>query len=278
MGAVRTIFEDFRVGRMIMLGLVTGSTAYGYGATLRQTACAFLCGAALSMAGFYVDYLADRHVDRASGRTNNPIASGSIPPSLGVAIAAAGTSASIALCLLCSPRTLLPAAGVLLVIAGLATGLLNTPILRAVSLGGLQGLFAVMGALFAPRFDASVIFVGLFLFFAMTGGRAMGDLRDLPHDEKVGTPTIPRTYGVRWSLGFLLVNEGLAYVFSLLPFAAGPLGRGYLYCALAIIAGRVLINTYLLIQPTPRRASAANTLSLVLLGNLYVLGMILGRP
>lgn len=52
------ILEAGRVGRLIMMALVTGSTAYGFGGSNRSVLTAALIGIFLALGGFYLDYLA----------------------------------------------------------------------------------------------------------------------------------------------------------------------------------------------------------------------------
>ncbi len=105
----------------------------------------------------------------------------------------------------------------------------------------------------------------------------MGDVRDLPHDVRAGTLTIPQRYGLRWASAFLLVNELLAYGAALSVYFIGALGKGYFYCILATILSGMVINGIFIRHPTPKTADITNKLSFIGLGSLYVLGMILGR-
>ncbi|MCW4019689.1 MAG: hypothetical protein NWF14_00450 [Candidatus Bathyarchaeota archaeon] len=82
---------------------------------------------------------------------------------------------------------LLVLACVVLIVAGLAIGILDNPISRAFSLCVLQGLHVLIGALAANRFELGVFLLALFPLFAMNGGRVLGDMRDLPYDQKTGT-------------------------------------------------------------------------------------------
>jgi 4-hydroxybenzoate polyprenyltransferase len=105
----------------------------------------------------------------------------------------------------------------------------------------------------------------------------MGDVRDLPHDTRAGTLTIPRRYGTRWASLFLIVNEILAYGFALSVHWVGALGPGYLYCVIGIVGAGTIINTIFVIRPTPPVADVTNKISFMLLGTLYVLSMVLGK-
>jgi len=271
------IFEAWRIARVIMLVLITGSTAYGFGGSSKNVIFASLIAAFLALGGFYLDYLADWRKDRASGKMLNPIASGEMSPELGLVFVIVGTGTSGVLGFLTNPLILLPWAGVILVVSGLAVGILDTPILRAVSLGAIQGFYALIGGLSSGSFGWGVILIALFLLFAMTGGRVMGDVRDLHHDIKVDTMTIPRKYSRRWANIFLLTNEVIAYAAALSVYWIGALSQGYFYCILGIIVAGIIINLIFVTKPTPRIANLTNKLSLGVLGMLYVLGMIFGR-
>ncbi|HUV06194.1 MAG TPA: UbiA family prenyltransferase [Spirochaetia bacterium] len=271
------ILEAWRIGRAIMMALITGSTAYGFGASGRNVFLAGLAAASLALAGFYIDYLADWKRDRASGKMLNPIASGDMAPGTGLVFIFLGSGISIAAGALINPLTLLPMAGVILVVIGMAVGVLETPVLRAVSLGAIQGFYVLLGGLASKGIGWGISLTALFLFFAMTGGRVMGEVRDLPHDTRAGTLTIPQRYGKRFSSLFLLLNEVVAYTLALSVYCVGELGRGYLYCVLGIIGAGTAINLLFILNPTPRRADITNKLSFGVLGMLYVFGMFLGR-
>ncbi|MFB0563761.1 MAG: UbiA family prenyltransferase, partial [Candidatus Lokiarchaeia archaeon] len=192
---LRSIFEERRVGRIIMFILITGSVTYGLGGTWPNVVLAGLIGVTLSAGGFYLDYLADYEKDRASGRMLNPIARGTLSPRAGLSIVVLCLGTSAVLSLLSNPWILLPLVSVVIVDVGLAIGVLDTPFLRAFSLGALQGFYVIIGALAANRFELGVILLSLFLLFAMTGGRVLGDTRDLLYDQKTDTMTIPKKYG-----------------------------------------------------------------------------------
>ena len=207
----------------------------------------------------------------------NPIAAGDISPTLGLILVIVGLGTSVVLGVLVNPWVLLPLAGVIAVVGGLAIGVLETPMLRAVSLGVLQGLYVLIGGIAAGTLGWGVILTALFLLFAMTGGRVMGEVRDLPYDLQTETITIPQRYGMRWAIGFLLVNEFVAYAAALSVYWVAPLAPGYLYCVLGIVVAGSVLNLVFALKPVPKVADLTNRLSFMLLGTLYVLGMVLGR-
>jgi 4-hydroxybenzoate polyprenyltransferase len=274
---LRSIFGDLRINRILMFILIAGSVAYGLGGTWLNVVLTGLIGATLSGAGFYMDYFADYKKDRASGKMTNPIARGSMSPRTGLSIAAVFLGTSAILSLLVNPWLLLLLGCVMLIVAGLAIGILDTPILRAFSLGALQGFYVLIGALAASRFERGVFLLVLFLLFAMTGGRVLGDMRDLPYDQKTEKMTIPKKYGIRWASYFYLVNEILAYIFGLLVYATGLLGIGYLYCIIGVIIVGVPMSLAYVRNPSPRMGNIANMLSFGILGMLFVIGLIIGK-
>lgn len=260
-----------------MMFLVTGSTAYGFGGVWYRVILAAVCAAFLALGGFYLDYVADWKKDKISGKLTNPIAAGIILPLLGIVITIGGVLISGVLAYLIKPVALIPLAWVIILIGGMAVGILDKPILRALSLGAIQGLYVLIGGIASDNFGIGVILTGLFLFFAMTGGRVMGDVRDLPHDQKTDIQTIPKKYGLVWARIFLVINELFAYIIALLVFFMGGLKIGYAYCVIGIIVFGIIINTIFIIKTTPKVADITNKLSLGVLGMLFVIGMILGR-
>lgn len=248
------IFESWRIGRVIMPALVTGSTAYGFGGSLNNVILAGLIGAFLALSGFYLDYLADWKKDRISGKMLNPIASGKMPPRMGLVCVIVGIGISTIIGFILNPQILLPIAGVILIVAGMSIGILETPILRAIGLGAIQGFYALIGGLSVGNFGLGVILTALFLLFAMTGGRVMGEVRDLPHDIKASTMTIPQKYGLRWANIFLIINEVMAYVLAISVYWIGALGQGYFYCILGMIAAAIIINLIFITKTTPKIA------------------------
>ncbi len=271
------VFEQLRIGRVLMMTVVTGTTAFGFGASTGRIALAAGAAGLLSMGCFLLDHLFDVKRDTAGGGSTNPFAAGSIAPSTGriliaVLLAGAGIPA-----LFLGWAPLACAALIVLVVVGLGTGILDGPVARAVSLGALQGLYALLGGLAAGPAGLGIAFTVLFLLLAMTGGRVLGDVRDREADARAGTRTIPLRFGIRASIVFLFCFETLAYLAGAAIYRPGGLGRGWLWCLVAIAAAGTAIDVMFAVQPTPRRADLANRLSLGLLGGLYSLGMVLAR-
>jgi 4-hydroxybenzoate polyprenyltransferase len=271
------VFDRLRLARVLMMVVVTGTTAFGFGASTTRTAIAAGAAGLVSMGCFLLDHLFDAEKDGAVGRSSNPFAAGTLAPPTGRLLIALLLAGAGILALLVGWAALACAAGIVLVVAGLGIGLLDGPIARAVSLGALQGLYALLGGLVAGPMSVGVGFTALFLLLAMTGGRVLGDMRDMEADARAGTRTIPLRFGIRASIVFLFSFEALAYLAGGAMYVFGDLGRGWLWCLVAIAAAGTAINVLFTVRPTPRRADLANRLSLGLLGGLYSLGMVLAR-
>ena len=274
---MKVIFGDWRLGRIIMFIMITSSVTYGLGGALLNIIFAGLVGAFLSAGGFFFDYLGDYKKDHESGNLKNPIARGTLSPLGGLIFIISCFVISSIICILINPWALIPLICLVCVIGGLVHGLLDTALLRAFSLGALQGFYVLIGALFAYKFELSVILLALFLFFAMNGARVLGDTRDLPYDKKTDTSTIPKKYGVKWGGYFLLVNEIIAYIIGIIIFILGLLGIGYLICMICIIVVGIPLNLWFILRPSPKIARITNVLSLAILGSLFVIAMIIGK-
>ncbi|MFX0155834.1 MAG: UbiA family prenyltransferase [Candidatus Hodarchaeota archaeon] len=274
---MQTIFGDWRLGRILMFIFITSSVSYGLGGSLANIILAGLVGATLSAGGFFFDYWGDYKNDRESGNLKNPIAKGTLSPNRGLIIIISCFSISILICLIINPWSLIPLVCLIGVVGGLVQGILDSALLRALSLGALQGFYVLIGALFAYKFELSVVLLALFLFFAMTGARVLGDTRDLPYDQKTDTSTIPKKYGIRWGRWFLLINETIAYIIGIMIYLLDLLGIGYLICMICIIAVGVPLNLWFILQPSPKIARITNVLSLAILGSLFVISMFIGR-
>ena len=207
----------------------------------------------------------------------NPIARGTLSLKGGLIFVISCLIISIVTFILVNPWALIPLGCLIGVLGGLVQGILDSALLRAFSLGALQGFYVLIGALFAYKFELSVLLLALFLFFAMTGARALGDTRDLPYDKKTNTSTIPKKYGIRWAGYFLLINEIIAYIVGILIYSLGLLGIGYLICIICIIAIGAPLNLWFIVQSSPKVAQIVNVLSLAILGSLFMIAMFIGR-
>jgi 4-hydroxybenzoate polyprenyltransferase len=274
---MQLIFGDWRLGRILMFIFITSSVSYGLGGSLMNNLLAGLVGGTLSAGGFFFDYLGDYKKDRESGNMKNPIARGTLTPRGGIIFVLACFIISSVICVIVNPWALIPLICLIAVIGGLVQGIFDTALLRSFSLGALQGFYVLIGAFFAYTFELSVILLALFLFFAMTGARVLGDTRDLPCDQKTDTSTIPKKYGVKWGGWFLLTNEIIAYIIGIMIYLLGLLGFGYLICMISTIVIGVPLNLLFILKSTPKIARIVNVLSLAILGSLFVIGMFVGR-
>jgi len=272
-----TVFGDWRLGRINMFIAITAAVTYGLGGTWQNIVYAGAIGATLSAGGFFLDYFMDHKEDRESGKLSNPIAKGTLSPVAGLILIILLLATAVTLTIVSNVWAVIPAVCVILVILGLGYGLLNTPILRAISLGVLQGLYVLIGAILADNLTYGSVLIALFLFFAMTGGRALGDTRDLPYDLKTDKETIPRKYGLRFTSIFLLICELIAYGFAISIYFTGITGIAFLYCMIATAVIGFASILWFVIKPTPKVGNIVNILSLFFLGTLFILGLILGE-
>lgn len=275
---IQIIFVDWRVGRLIMFFMITASVAIGLQGTWHEILFAGAIGTFLSFSGFFLDYLLDFTDDKKSGKLSNPIAKGTLHPITAVVLIVSTLFASIILTIFTNDWILIPIGGVMVIIIFQGIGFLNTPILRAISWGVLQGLYVLIGALCADNLNLAAGLLALFLFFAMTGGRAAGDTRDLPHDLKVDTMTLPKKYGPRGGAIFMLVNQFLAYGVGIGTYFTGVFEIGFLICMIITASIGSVMSVIFVIKPTPKVANIVNMLSWGILGMLFIIGLITGRP
>ena len=131
-------------------------------------------------------------------------------------------AASFALTAWLSPLSLVPWAAIVAVIGALALHWFETPLGRALTLGGLQGLYVLTGGGAGTLTSAVWLLAGLF-FLAMVGGRGMIDVCDLAPDEAAGVATLPRRYGVQRTALFSAVCLLIASALSAAIYATGEL-------------------------------------------------------
>ena len=260
-----------------MMAVVTGTTAFGFGAPAGRIALVAAAAALLSMGCFLLDHLFDLRKDQQGKRAANPFSAGTLSPRAGSLLIAGMLAGAAGLALPLGWPVLACAAAIALVVAGLGIGFLDGPVARAVSLGALQGLYALLGGLSAGPARLGLWLTAAFLLLAMTGGKVLGDVRDRDADERAGTRTIPLRYGMRVSIVFLFAFETLAYLAGAAMYLFGGLGRGWMWCLVATAIAGTAIDVRFALHPTPRTADLANRLSLGLLGGLYALGMVLAR-
>jgi 4-hydroxybenzoate polyprenyltransferase len=260
-----------------MLAMVAGSTSYCFGGSQQQVFWAAAVGACLALAGFYLDSLLDKHKDQTEGKNNNPFATNEMSVKTGYVLVILCIGVCVSIALTIDPAILIPCALVIGIVVGMNRGILDSPVLRALGLGMLQALYVVIGGMFAHGLGYGIILTALFLFFAMTGGRVIGDVRDMPYDLAGSSQTIPVKYGIGFTIVFLWINELIAYSIGIILYLVEDVGRRYLFCIIAIAVCGSIINLFFTAKPEPKVAILANRMSLGLLGSLFVLAMILGR-
>jgi len=179
---VKDVFYLLRLNRTMMVALITGTGAYTAGAV--RSLWMVLAGWCLAVGGFSLDFCADRAADSVPawvGIRHNPLANGQVSLRAGLVFSLAFMAASFALTAWLSPLSLVPWAAIVAVIGALALHWFETPLGRALTLGGLQGLYVLTGGGAGTLTSAVWLLAGLF-FLAMVGGRGMIDVRDLAQD------------------------------------------------------------------------------------------------
>ena len=275
---MKSLFYLLRLNRTTMVALITGTGAYAAGAGVAQSLWMILAGWCLAAGGFSLDFYADRAADSVPawvGIRHNPLASGQVSPRAGLAFSLAFIAASLALTAWISPWSLVPWAVIAAVVAALALHFFETPLGRALTLGGLQGLYVLMGGAAGTLSPAVWLLAGVF-FFAMVGGRGMIDVRDLAPDEEAGIATLPRRYGVQRTALFSAVCLVIASALSVAIYATGELKPIYLYLDAAFVAVVVVCATLFAARPTPRLAYVLTLVCMMGSGTLICAAVVLG--
>ena len=261
---------DYRIGRIAMLTLVSGTTAFGLSGNILSALLALAAGLGTALAGFYLDHVIDMSRDRQSPVNVNPLALETMRLPAAIALITAGAALAIVPALVLRPLAVIPVLLVPGVVLFLHIRPLETPLIRALGLGVLQALYVFLGASWAVAPAVRAAWPAAFLFFAMTGGKVLGDVRDLNADERSDAPTIPRRYGLIFSRIFLCASEAAAYLTGIAAYFLGGFGYPYLIAMLVTAVAGTVFNVYFCLDPTPARARLVNALSLGVLGMLYV--------
>ncbi|UCG43579.1 MAG: UbiA family prenyltransferase [candidate division WOR-3 bacterium] len=276
------LFWLFRPGRTFMMAIVAGTAAFAAGAGIGKSFWMALTGWCLAVGGFSMDFYADRHVDRRGTQAGtcpaslaNPLADGSLPARFGLVFSLGFLAASLAGVILLAPWGLLPWTGVVIVVAGLAVGIFDKPLLRAATLGLLQALYLLLGGTAGSLNPGFWILAGV-LLFAMTGARGMTDIRDFPEDKETRVQTLPKRYGAKRTVVFTLVCLHIAYALSLAAYFTGSFSRLYLYVDIAFIGTGLILTWYFAARPTPRAAHSLTPAFLMGQGSLFSLMLVLG--
>ena len=183
--------------------------------------------------------------------------------------------ASFIVTLLVAPWALLPWGIILGVIVGLALHLFETPLARALTMGLLQALYALMGGAAGCLSPGLGLLAGMF-FFAMFGGRGMIDIRDFPQDEGTRVQTLPKRYGVKRTAQFTAICLLISYALSLAAYFTGEFSSVYLYLDLAFIAVGLVCAWLFATHPSPKLAYTLTLVFMMGMGILICLAMILG--
>jgi len=271
-------FRLLRLNRTVMVAMITGAAAFTADVGVVLSLWMTLAGWCLAVGGFSLDFYADRDLDIKGPRAeirHNPLAAGLLSPRTGLAFSLTFIAASLVVTVLVAPWALLPWSIVLAVIVGLALHIFETPLSRALSLGLLQALYALMGGAAGHLSPGLVLLAGMF-FFAMFGGRGMIDIRDFPQDAVTRVDTLPKRYGVKRTAQFTAVCLLIAYALSLAAYYTGEFSTVYLYLDLAFIAVGLVCAWLFVTRPSPKLAYALTLVFMMGMGSLICLAMILG--
>jgi 4-hydroxybenzoate polyprenyltransferase len=271
-------FWLLRLNRTVMVAMITGATAFAANAGVTTTLWMTLAGWCLAVGGFSLDFYADRGLDTKGPRAemrHNPLTDGSLSPATGLTFSIIFIVISFVVTLLVAPLALLPWGLILAVIVGLALHVFERPLTRALTLGLLQGLYAIMGGVTGRLSPGLWLLAGMF-FFAMFGGRGMIDIRDFPQDKVTRVQTLPKRHGVRRTAQFTAICLLVAYALSLGVYFAGEFSRIYLYLDLTFIAVGLVCAWLFATRPSPKLAYILTLVCMMGMGSLICLAVILG--
>ena len=269
----------FRLERSIMVSLITGVAAYVAGAGTDRSLLMMLAGWFLAVGGFSLDFVADRTIDKHGPRAMirlNPVSDGSIAPLHGLLFSLFFIAASLVVTCMVSPASLLCWVCIVSIFAGLALHRFEGPFSRAVTLGGLQALYFIMGGM-SGKLTKGIWLLAAMFFFAMTGGRWMTDVRDYLQDKETPVRTLPQRIGIARSAWMTFLFLLISYGFSYAAVFTGEFGRWYLYLDIAFIAIGVAVGLFFVVHPTPRVAQVLVFVFMMGLGTLILLAMVLGK-
>ena len=271
-------FWLLRPNRTVMVALITGAAAFAAGAGYSRSLWMTLAGWLLAVGGFSLDLYADRDLDIEGTRSKirrNPLADGSLAPLTGLIFSLSFIAASLVITFIVAPWALLPWAGVMIVVTGLALHVFETPLARALTLGLLQALYLLMGAS-AGQLSAGLGFMAGTFFFAMFGGRGMTDIRDFPQDSLTRVQTLPKRYGVKRTAQFTGVCLVIFYALSFGAYLTGEFNTIYLYLDLVFITVGLVCAWLFVRRPSPELAYKLTLIFMMGMGFLITLAMVLG--
>lgn len=284
LAALRACVRLLRPNRSVMVAAVTGTGAMIVSGDGRRSLLAALVGWLLAVGGFSLDFHADRAVDAAGPRAlvrRNPLADGTLPPAAGLAFSLVFLTAGLTGIGLLSAAALVPASLIAAIVAGLALHWLEGAVARALTLGALQALYLLLGAVLAGGLQGAsrpaVLILALMFFFAMAGGRGMIDIRDFPVDEPGPVRTLPKRLGVRTTAVFTAVCLHAAFALSLAAYWTGQFSVLYFYLALPYTAVGLFCAWWFALRPSPQLARRLTLVFMMGEGALICLAAILGR-
>jgi 4-hydroxybenzoate polyprenyltransferase len=271
-------FWLLRLNRTTMVAMITGAAAVTAGAGVSHALWITLAGWCLAVGGFSLDFYADRDLDIGGPRAemrHNPLTDGSLSPTTGLVFSVTFIVSSLVITSLVTPWALLPWGIILAVIVGLALHIFETPLARALTLGLLQALYALMGGTTGHLSPGLGLLAGMF-FFAMFGGRGMIDIRDFPRDRSTRVQTLPKRYGIKRTAQFTAICLIIAYALSLAAYFTGEFSAIYLYLDVIFIVVGIVCVWLFTTRPTPRLAYTLTLIFMMGMGFLICLAMILG--
>ncbi len=272
------VFWLFRPNRTVMVAMICGASAFAAGAGSARSLWMTLAGWCLAVGGFSLDFYADRDLDTEGPRAemrHNPLADGSLSPRTGLVFSWTFIIASLIVTWRVAPWSLLPWAGILAVVLGLAAHLFETPLARAFTLGGLQALYTLMGAA-SGRLSLGLALLAAMFFAAMFGGRGMIDIRDFPQDRVTRVQTLPKRYGTRRTAQLTGASLLVAYALSLAAYLTGEFGAIYLYLDLVFIAVGLVCALLFVRRPSARLAYTLTLIFMMGMGSLITVAVVLG--
>ncbi len=271
-------FWLLRFNRTMMVAMITGAAAFAADAGVTKALWMTLTAWFLAVGGFSLDFYADRDLDAEGPRAemrHNPLTDGSLSPATGLGFSIIFIVTSFVVTLLIAPPALLPWSVILAIIVGLALHVFERPLTRALTLGLLQGLYALMGGLSGHLSPGLWLLAGMF-FFAMFGGRGMIDIRDFPQDRASRVQTLPKRYGVKRTAQFTAICLLVAYALSLAVYFTCEFSPIYLYLDVGFIAVGVVCAWLFATRPSPRLAYVLTLVCMMGMGSLICLAVILG--
>ncbi len=268
----------FRPERTIMVASITGTAAVASGAQWQDILWITLAGWFLAIAGFSLDFCADKELDKLAPRAKirrNPIAREMIPLPVGIIFSLSFMIGSFVITLLKTPFGLIPWGIIVLIIIGLAFHWFNSPIARGLTLGVLQLLYFFMGATVGTITD-EIIVLAIMFFFAMFGGKGVTDIRDFPQDQETPVQTFPKRFGIKRTAQITAASLSIAYVLSLVAFFISDFSNLYLYLDIVFIVTGVIITGLFLYKASPELALRITMVYMMGQGVVICLAIILG--